>query len=141
MKTFQSTSRCKHILMAGMLAWGVLPGLAVPGTNDAAALAVTQQNVTLKGTVVDKKTGEPIIGANVVVKETTNGVITDLDGNYILQAPVGSVLEISYIGYQSVEVSATARPQTIQLGEDTEVLEEVVVVGYGVQKKATVTTG
>ena len=55
MKTFQSTSKCRHILMAGMLAWGVLPGLAVPETNDAAvSLAVTQQNVTLKGTVVDK---------------------------------------------------------------------------------------
>ena len=140
MKTFQSTSKCRHILMAGMLAWGVLPGLAVPETNDAAvSLAVTQQNVTLKGTVVDKKTGEPIIGANVIVKGTTNGVITDLDGNYTLQAPAGSLLEISYIGYQSVEIEATAQPQQIQLGEDTEVLEEVVVVGYGVQKKATVT--
>lgn len=69
------------------------------------------------------------------MKGTTNGVITDLDGNYTLQAPAGSLLEISYIGYQSVEIKATAQPQKIQLGEDTEVLEEVVVVGYGVQKK------
>ena len=112
----------------------------VPETNDAAvSLAVTQQNVTLKGTVVDKKTGEPIIGANVIVKGTTNGVITDLDGNYTLQAPAGSLLEISYIGYQSVEIEATAQPQQIQLGEDTEVLEEVVVVGYGTQKKVNLT--
>ena len=89
--------------------------------------------------VVDKSTGEPIIGANVVVKGTTNGVITDFDGNYTLDAPVGSILVISYIGYQSIEVKAVAGVQQIRLGEDTQALEEVVIVGYGVQKKATVT--
>lgn len=70
-----------------------------------------------------------------MVKGTTTGVITDLDGNFMLNAPVGSVLEVSYIGYQSKEVKATAQSQVIQLSEDTEVLEEVVVVGYGAQKK------
>lgn len=116
MKTFQSTLKCRHILIAGMLAWGILPGFAVPGIDDlTASFSATQQDVTLRGTVVDKKTGEPIIGANVVVKGTTNGVITDFDGNYTLQAPVGALLEISYIGYQSIEVMATIEPQKIQL--------------------------
>ena len=141
MKTFQSSSSSKHLLIAGMLAWGILPTFASPATAHEAtdAAPIVQQDVTLKGTVVDQKTGEPIIGANVVVKGTTNGVITDIDGNYMLQAPVGSILEISYIGYQSLEIKATAQPQHIELGEDTQALEEVVVVGYGVQKKATVT--
>ena len=66
-------------------------------------------------------------------------LITDFDGNYTLDAPVGSILVISYIGYQSIEVKAVAGVQQIRLGEDTQALEEVVVVGYGVQKKATVT--
>lgn len=141
MKTFQSSSSSKHLLIAGMLAWGILPTFASPATAHEAtdAAPIVQQDVTLKGTVVDQKTGEPIIGANVVVKGTTNGVITDIDGNYMLQAPVGSILEISYIGYQSLEIKATSQPQHIELGEDTQALEEVVVVGYGVQKKATVT--
>ena len=141
MKTFQSTSKCRHILIAGMLAWGVLPIFAVSNESNSVPLEsfVEQQQETVKGTVVDKKTGEPIIGANVLVKGTTTGVITDLDGNFMLNAPVGSVLEVSYIGYQSKEVKATAQSQVIQLSEDTEVLEEVVVVGYGAQKKASVT--
>lgn len=141
MKTFQSNSKCKHVLIAGMLAWGILPSFAATDATNANPMpyAVAQQNATLKGTVTDKKTGEPIIGANVVVKGTTNGVITDIDGNYMLQAPIGATLEISYIGYKTIEIQATAEAQNVQLGEDTEVLEEVVVVGYGVQKKATVT--
>lgn len=141
MKTLQSTPKCKHFLIAGMLACGVLPGFAASGESNSISFGsyATQQQETVQGTVVDKKTGEPIIGANILVKGTTTGVITDLDGNFILNASAGAVLEISYIGYQSIEVKATAEPQVIQLSEDTEVLEEVVVVGYGVQKKATVT--
>lgn len=141
MKTFQSNPKCKHILIAGMLAWGVLPVFAVSSESNSVSLRsyAVQQQETVQGTVVDKKTGEPIIGANILVKGTTIGVITDLDGNFTLNASVGAVLEISYIGYKSIEVIATAQPQVIQLSEDTEVLEEVVVVGYGVQKKATIT--
>lgn len=141
MKTLQSKSKCRHFLIAGMLAWGVLPCVAASGesTMHAAHAATMQSNETIKGTVVDNKTGDPIIGANVVVKGTTNGVITDIDGNYVLQAPAGAVLEISYLGYRTVEIIASDQPQTTKMSEDTEVLEEVVVVGYGVQKKATVT--
>ena len=86
------------------------------------------------GTVLDASTAEPIIGANVIEKGTTNGTITDFDGNFVLMAQEGALLEISYMGHKTVEVKATNGMQ-IQLGEDTELLDEVVVVGYGVVKK------
>ena len=74
--------------------------------------------------------GEPVIGANVVVKGTTNGSITNFDGEYELTAPIGSTLSISFIGYKSIEVKATGDLQTIKLDEDSEALDEVIVVGY-----------
>lgn len=141
MDTLNSNLKSKHILLAGMLSLGAMTAFAGPALSSEAmaSYSVSQQNQTVKGIVVDKSTGEPIIGANVIVKGTTNGVITDFDGNYALEAPVGSILVISYIGYHPIEIKATAGTQKIQLGEDTQALEEVVVVGYGVQKKATVT--
>lgn len=93
--------------------------------------------VQVKGLVQDQN-GEPIIGASVLEKGTTNGTITDLDGNFALQAKNGAMLVISYIGYQTQEVAATAN-MTVTLAEDSQALEEVVVVGYGVQKKSSVT--
>lgn len=105
------------------------------GTN----LAVQQQDQKLKGQVIDATTGEPVIGVNVLVKGTTNGTITDIDGKYELNAPAGAILQISFIGYKTVEIAATTSEQTIKLHEDTETLDEVVVVGYGVQKKESLT--
>ena len=98
------------------------------------------QQKTIKGTVVDE-TGEPIIGANVVEKGTTNGVITDFNGEFTLNVPLNSTLQISYIGYNMQEVKITSTTQTlnIKMVEDTKTLDEVVVVGYGVQKKANLT--
>lgn len=98
--------------------------------------AFAQQNQTFKGTVVDE-TGEPIIGASVIVAGKTGaGTITDLDGNYTIQAPANAKVTISYIGY----VAQTVKPGgKIQLKEDSQSLEEVVVVGYGSQKKAHLT--
>ena len=94
------------------------------------------QNQTVKGTVVDEK-GEPVIGASVVVAgQPGSGVITDLDGNYTIQVPKGKKITISYIGYISQTVAPGGR---VQLKEDAQNLEEVVVVGYGVQKKAHLT--
>ena len=94
------------------------------------------QNQTVKGTVTDDK-GEPIIGASVMVAgEKGKGTVTDLDGNYTLQMPANGKVTISYIGY----VSQTVKPGgTVQLKEDSQSLEEVVVVGYGVQKMKNVT--
>ena len=100
-----------------------------------AAKAATPNLNLIKGKVTDEK-GEPIIGANIVVKGTTNGTITGVDGDYSLKAPVGSVLEISFIGYKTVTVKAVAGLQKIRLQEDSSLLDEVVVVGYGTQKKS-----
>lgn len=100
------------------------------------AMPALAQNQTVKGTVVDDK-GEPIIGASVVVAgQTGSGVITDLDGNYTISIPKGKKVIISYIGYISQTVVPGGK---VQLKEDAQNLEEVVVVGYGVQKKAHLT--
>ena len=102
-------------------------------------MAVQQQSRTVTGKIVDTK-GEPIIGANVVVKGTTNGTITDFDGNFSIEAPSNAVLQVSYIGYVPQDVSVGNR-STLQIviKEDTQNLDEVVVVGYGSQKKVNLT--
>lgn len=115
-----------------------MPALATSSTSGT-NLAVQQQDQKLKGQVIDATTGEPVIGVNVLVKGTTNGTITDIDGKYELNAPAGAILQISFIGYKTVEIAATTSEQTIKLHEDTETLDEVVVVGYGVQKKESLT--
>lgn len=91
------------------------------------------QQITVKGLVKDTA-GEPIIGANVVIKGTTNGTITDFDGNFQLNANKGDIIVISFIGYQPQEVQAAASMNII-LKDDTELLDEVVVIGYGSVKK------
>lgn len=135
-KTCFAKSSC--IVLASAFFCTSLPALAASstaGTN----LAIQQQDQKLKGQVIDAQTGDPVIGVNVLVKGTTNGTITDIDGKYELNAPAGAVLQISFIGYKTVEITATTSEQTIKLQEDTETLEEVVVVGYGVQKKESLT--
>lgn len=95
----------------------------------------------LKGTIVDEN-GLPVIGANVLVKGSkTNGTITDVDGNFSLNAPRGSVLVVSYVGYsdQEVKTNDNGRPISVVMKEDTETLDELVVVGYLSQKKASLT--
>lgn len=107
--------------------------------NPDKSFGVTEQlqAITISGLVVDAA-GEPIIGASVVEKGTTNGGITDLDGKFTLTITPGATLKISFVGYQTQEVKA-AKTMRITLKEDTEMLDEVVVVGYGVQKKANLT--
>ena len=98
--------------------------------------AVSQSDKKITGTVLDA-TGMPVIGANVMVKGTTNGTITDMEGKFSLEAREGAVLVISYIGFANQEIKV--RKQTnlsIALKEDSKALDELVVVGYGVQKKA-----
>ncbi len=98
------------------------------------------QNKTISGTVTDF-TGEPVIGASVLVNGTTNGTITDLNGKFSLSnVPTKGTITITYIGYKKQEVSVAGNTNfKITLQEDTETLDEVVVVGYGVQKKSDVT--
>lgn len=95
------------------------------------------QAQTARGIVVDQN-GEPIIGASILEKGTTNGVTTDLYGKFSLNVKRGATLVISYIGYKTQEAKADANMK-ITLTEDSELLDEVVVVGYGVQKKKLVT--
>lgn len=86
--------------------------------------------------------GEPIIGATVVEKGTTNGTVTDFDGNYALELSESGTLAVSYIGYKSQEYSVAKIKQgqlSVVLKEDAEVMDEVVVVGYGVQRKSSIT--
>lgn len=115
----------KHIIslcMGAMMAFSTMPALA--------------QNQTVTGTVVDEK-GEPVIGASVIIEGKQGaGTVTDLDGHYTLSVPKGAKVKISYIGYLPQTVTAGGK---VQLKEDSQNLEELVVVGYGTQKKAHLT--
>ena len=98
-----------------------------------------QQKKFVTGTVIDMN-GEPVIGANIVEKGTTNGIITDVNGEFSLQVSPDAVLQISYIGYNTREVAVNNQSSiTIKLTEDTQAIEEIVVVGYGVQKRENLT--
>ena len=101
--------------------------------------ALWGQNITVKGNVTSKTDGQPIIGASVVeTTATTNGTITDFDGNFTLSVPVNSTLKITYIGYKPVTVKAAAIVNVL-LEEDTQMVDEVVVTGYTTQRKADLT--
>lgn len=100
------------------------------------AIGAFAQSKTVSGTVLDN-TGESVIGASVLVKGTTNGTITDIDGKYILQnVPANGIIQISFVGYKTLEIPVKGQ-STINatLVEDSEMLDEVVVVGYGTMKK------
>ena len=111
----------KHILLGLLFALLTLPAMA--------------QETVVTGNVVDEN-GEPVIGASVLVEGTKTGTVTDLDGNYSLSVPKGKKVVISYIGYETMTVAPGGK---LQLKEDKNDLEEVVVVGYGTQKKAHLT--
>lgn len=98
---------------------------------------IEQQTGSITGTVLDAN-GEPIIGANILVKGTTTGTLTDFNGKFSLNVKQGSTLVISFLGYKTVEIRAT-KNMTVTMQEDVELLNEVVVVGYGTQKKANLT--
>ena len=115
------------LLSAAML--GCAFPLSVQGNSMVDEVASIQQSKTIKGRVIDAN-GEPVIGASILEKGTTNGTITDMDGNFQLRVNDGAVLIVSYIGYAEQELTAQAN-MTITLTEDTELLDEVVVLGYG----------
>lgn len=103
------------------------------------ASAIVQQSNIVKGTVADPA-GVPVIGANVVIKGTTTGTITDMDGNFSLDVPKGSILVVSYIGYSDYAIKITNQKSLfIALKEDNQALDELVVVGYGTMKKKDLT--
>lgn len=130
LKRLQSVSM---VLFLGTLFSGTISTATASGAN---SFATTQQAGICKGLVKDA-TGESVIGASVVVKGTTNGTITDFDGNFSLDGiKKGDVIVISYVGYQTQEIKWNGSPLNVILKEDSKTLSEVVVVGYGTQKKA-----
>ena len=103
-------------------------------------LSVMAQGLTVTGVVMAQDEPDPVIGANVMVKGTTSGTITDFDGNFSIQAKVGDVLQLSFMGYKPQEVKVTsAGPLKITLVPDNVQLQEVVAIGYGVMKKSDLT--
>ncbi len=101
---------------------------------------VYAQEITSQGVILDKKSGDPLIGATVLQKETNNGTITDIDGMFRISVPRNAVLVVSYIGYVSQNVTANGTAKLrIELSQDTEMLDEVIVVGYGSQKAKDMT--
>ena len=134
-----STKHNRKAMFALLLCTGFIATHPMPVQADLAeaSVASVQQQRQASGVVKDAM-GEPVIGATVLEKGTTNGTITDIDGKFSLNVKAGAVIEISYIGY--VTQTLTAGPNmNITLEEDSETLDEVVVVGYGVQKKSDVT--
>ena len=121
-----SNSALKRLMALGL---SLLMGLSL----------AAQTRVTVSGTVVDDQ-NEPMIGAGVFEKGTTNGVVTDFDGNYSISVPAGATLVFSSVGFTTQEIVVNeSRTLNVKLVTDTEMLEETVVVGYGVQKKSDVT--
>lgn len=128
-----------------LLALSCLPlsEMAAEQADGMAASPITQEvlqnSVKITGKVVDVQ-GEPVIGATVMEKGTTNGIITDVDGNFTLNASPNRKLQVSYVGYQTQEITiGSNRTLRITLKEDSELLDEVVVVGYGTMKKSDLT--
>lgn len=124
-----------------VLSAGCLPMATYAESVGAPVVETVLQQKAISGKVVDSK-GESIIGANIMEKGTTNGTITDFDGNFNLNVAANAVLQISYIGYKTQEIPASQLKAgaVITLKEDTEVMDEVVVIGYGTQRKGDVTS-
>lgn len=139
---FRNSMKISSFLLASAFSAFALPVNAADVQlkgGDNLSVQETLQTKTVTGTVIDAA-GIPVIGANVIVKGTTNGTITDFDGNFSLDVPANAVLEISYIGYLTAEVTVGNQSKVnVTLQEDTQALDEVVVVGYGTMRKSDVT--
>ena len=130
----------KNLKVGMLVCASLLAANAAYAENSATqeGMRFEQQTSKIKGTIVDSKTGEPIIGASVKVKGTKHATITDVDGNFELNTPEGASLLVSYVGYKNEEFEAR-NGMKIEIHEDSESLDEVVVVGYGTQKKESLT--
>ncbi|MBR1547647.1 MAG: TonB-dependent receptor [Prevotella sp.] len=129
----------KQVLFSVMLSLGIMGGLAVCPLS--ANAAVTQgQTIKVTGHIVDQD-GEPLIGATVRLKGAQSGVVTDFDGNFEMNVPANATLVVSYVGYKDREIAVRGRAvlNEIKLESDSQMLEQVVVIGYGTQKKADLT--
>ncbi len=130
----------KHTISSILISGLLLLGAAATSAFAAPVQAVQNDNVTISGQVVDEN-GEGVPGAGIVVKGTTNGTITDIDGNFTLNVPADAVVEISSIGFETVEIPVNGRSflGVINLATEHTILDQVVVIGYGTQKKADLT--
>ena len=128
-KFSQSHMLCKVALVAIMLVFQAMIGIGAGVLNAQ----------TVKGTVISGSDNEPLIGASVMVQGTKTGAVTDLDGNFTIEAKNGQTLEVSYLGFITQKIKVTGSTINVTLNEDKQSLDEVVVVGYGVQKKKLVT--
>lgn len=128
--------KCTFVHMC-FLAMAMLLCFPASGVN---AVPASQENLTVSGVVTSAADQLPLIGVSVQVKGTSNGSITDLDGNYSVSVASGQTLVFSYIGFKTQEIQITnQKTLNVVMEEDSETLDEVVVVGYGVQKKKLVT--
>lgn len=136
----QDTGLCKPLCAAMVLcSWLILSPATAKAADDVEITQAVNQQSTVKGTVVDIN-GEPVIGASVKIEGGTTGTITDIDGNFSLSVPANAKLSISFVGYQTQVVTAKPGiPLNVVLKEDAELLDEVVVVGYGTVKRANLT--
>ena len=122
-------------MLMGMLLIGTPASAFAEESSNSIELSV-QESIIVQGKVVDKK-GEPLIGVNILEVGTTNGTITDFDGNFVLNVESNATLRVSYIGYKEINLPVNGKKQlNITLEEDTKALEEVVVIGYGAVRKA-----
>ena len=131
----------KQSLLTKKLGWAICLFLTMGGGNAqplSAHTMMTQQAGKVNGLVTDER-GEPLIGVNVVIKGTTAGTITDMDGRFQIDAARGDQLVFSYIGYVSQTITVDSETAQIVLKEDSQNLDEVVVVGYGTQQKKDIT--
>ncbi len=139
MKNYRLNSMSRRILFSSMFLTSFCVGIPLPTFAEVNGGMEIYQNATVGGIVVDAN-GEPVIGANVMVKGTNNGTITDIDGKFTLSNAKG-VLVVSFIGYktQEIQINGNEKNLNIVLREDSELLDEVVVVGYGTMKKESLT--
>ncbi|KKB46782.1 SusC/RagA family TonB-linked outer membrane protein [Parabacteroides sp. HGS0025] len=139
-KKSNNITSVKHLCVGLTLCCAAVGAQAAPTDNAMETSnyvsAVTQQTKKITGVVVDE-TGFPVIGANIIEKGTTNGVITDLDGNFSLEVPDGAIIEISYIGYTTQEIPVKGQTNfNIKLVEDTQKIDEVVVTALGIKRQS-----
>lgn len=132
-----SKNWAKYTLVFSML---TLPFNFIQANPTSSPSSMAQAKSSIHGRIIDAKSGEAIIGASIQIKNNKKvGTITDIKGNYTLSAPVGSILIISYVGYETLEIPAVTGEQIIKLKENTQTLNDLVVVGYTTQRKESLT--
>lgn len=138
MKRWTSRNLIFHFMLGGAIGSMPISVSALSIEQQSAQVTSRQQQQTISGKVTDAE-GEPLIGASVLIKGTSKGTATDINGDFSIQASIGAVLTVSYVGYANTEIKATRSTMNIVLKSNAESLDEIVVVGFGTQKKVNLT--